>query len=41
VERSRRKAVSGGGSPADFGRFIEEEVAKWSALIKQTGLRVQ
>jgi tripartite-type tricarboxylate transporter receptor subunit TctC len=32
-------AEPGGGSPADFRRFIEEETAKWSALIKQIGLR--
>jgi tripartite-type tricarboxylate transporter receptor subunit TctC len=32
-------AEPGGGSPADFRRFIEEETAKWSTLIKQIGLR--
>ena len=42
--RSRMAAIGAeprGGSPSDFRRFIEEEVAKWSTLIKQIGLRVQ
>jgi tripartite-type tricarboxylate transporter receptor subunit TctC len=42
--QSRMAAIGaepGGGSPADFRRFIEEEVAKWSALIKQIGLRAE
>jgi len=42
--RSRMAAIGaepGGGSPSDFRRFIEEEVAKWSTLIRQIGLRAQ
>lgn len=34
-------AEPGGGTPADFHRFIEEEVSKWSTLIRQIGLRAQ
>lgn len=42
--RSRMTAIGAepvGGSPADFRRFIEQEVAKWSTLIRQIGLRAQ
>ncbi len=42
--RSRMAAIGaepGGGSPSDFLRFIEEEVAKWSTLIKRIGLQAQ
>jgi len=42
--RSRMAAIGaepGGGSPSDYRRFIEDEVAKWSTLIKQIGLRAQ
>jgi hypothetical protein len=28
------------GSPADFNRYLQQEVAKWAKMIKTTGVRV-
>jgi tripartite-type tricarboxylate transporter receptor subunit TctC len=33
-------AIPGGGSPADFGRFIAAEAKKWSAVVKASGAKV-
>ena len=30
-----------GGSPGQFAAYLREEIAKWSRLIKETGLRVE
>ncbi len=42
--RNRMAAIGaepGGGSPSDFRRFIEQELAKWNTLVKQIGFRAQ
>ncbi|MES2188359.1 MAG: tripartite tricarboxylate transporter substrate binding protein [Pseudomonadota bacterium] len=31
----------GGGSPADFGRFIDAESLKWSKLVKERHIRIE
>ena len=31
----------GGGSPTDFGRFIDAESAKWSKLVKERHIRIE
>lgn len=30
-----------GGAPADFGNFIRAEIAKWSRVIKDAGIRIE
>jgi hypothetical protein len=27
-------------TPDEFGRFVREDVAKWSKLVKETGMKV-
>ena len=29
-----------GGTPEQFGAYVKAEIAKWAALVKQTGARV-
>jgi tripartite-type tricarboxylate transporter receptor subunit TctC len=29
-----------GGSPEEFGKYLRAEIAKWSRLLKETGVRV-
>jgi tripartite-type tricarboxylate transporter receptor subunit TctC len=33
-------AIPGGMSPAEFGRFIDAETKKWSAVVKTSGAKV-
>ena len=30
-----------GGTPADFGSFVRAEIAKWSRVIKEAGIRIE
>jgi tripartite-type tricarboxylate transporter receptor subunit TctC len=31
--------IPGGGSPEDLGRFLAEEIARWSKLVKEAGIK--
>jgi len=33
--------IPGGGTPGDLGKFLQAEIAKWSKLIKETGIRAE
>jgi len=37
---SKQGAVPMGMSPDDFGKFLREDVQKWSKLVKDTGMKV-
>jgi tripartite-type tricarboxylate transporter receptor subunit TctC len=37
---SKQGAVPMGMSPDEFGRFLREDVQKWSKLVKDTGMKV-
>ena len=32
---------AGGGSPEDLGKFMRDEIAKWTPIIKAAGIRVE
>jgi tripartite-type tricarboxylate transporter receptor subunit TctC len=34
-----REAV--GSTPADYGAFIESEIARWQTVVRERGIRVQ
>jgi len=30
-----------GGTPEAFGRFVQEDIARWAKVIKESGVRVE
>jgi tripartite-type tricarboxylate transporter receptor subunit TctC len=36
----KRAAVPGGGTPADFEKFLKEEMATWKDVANKTGLKI-
>jgi tripartite-type tricarboxylate transporter receptor subunit TctC len=37
---AKQGAVPMGMTPDEFGRFLREDIAKWSKLVKDTGMKV-
>jgi tripartite-type tricarboxylate transporter receptor subunit TctC len=33
-------AEAGGGSPAEFGRFLGSQLAHWSKVVKDSGIKM-
>jgi tripartite-type tricarboxylate transporter receptor subunit TctC len=33
-------AEPGGGTPAEFGRFLGSELAHWSKVVKESGIKM-
>ena len=37
---AKMAAEPAGGSPADFGRFLKSELAHWSKIVKDSGIKM-